>query len=771
VGLAAGIYVIYYAQLEYRYDVFHTNAEQVYRLATARIRDGGETSRFASTFAGVAPAVSNDYPEVEYVARMFKRWRGGVISYGATSFREQGIFHVDSGFFKVFDFPMVHGNADELLGPGVAFVEEQTAVKYFGTDDPVGKRIRFGSVEGIEEYEIRGVVKCPESSSIKFTFLFSYHDLGRIFGTEHLSNWSWLDFHTFIKLRNGTDPADFQAKMPALLRKYKGERGANFNLVLQPLTELYFRSKAEFETGITGNEEVVRIMLVLGIVVVFIVWMNFVNLSTAQALGRAKEVGIRKALGSSRRNLVLQFLSETAILNFIAIVLAFILLWIALPYFNQLTGRPVSFSQLVKDEFWKYVIIFFVGGTAVIGAYPALQLSAFQPLVVLKGFFRPKEGGAWLREGFVGLQALVSFSLIASIMIVVDQLKYVSSRDLGISIERTLVVRTPEVVINYPSYFASIRSFKAELGRNPAVVSISTSADSPGEDVNWIGGTRKLGADPRETASFYRSIIDEDFIRTMDLQVVAGEGFRENHQSHDVLLNETAVAQLGFANAAQSIGQTILSGADTFKVIGVIKDFHQVSPREPIRATLYHLNLETPRLFFVRFSKENSKDVVQAAENTFNRLFPGELFDYYFLDEFYDLQNTDDRRLLSVIGVFCGLAIAVSALGLLGLTWFRVSRQKKELAVRKIVGSSQFQLFFTASKRLFKTTVVGCMIGVPVTWYVMLQWLQGFSVHTHPRFWHFAIALLASLLIALMAVSGYTLKVIKTNPAHQLRQE
>ncbi|HZY82974.1 MAG TPA: ABC transporter permease, partial [Cyclobacteriaceae bacterium] len=766
VGLTAGIYVIYYARLEYTYDVFHENADRVYRVATGRIRDGGEISRFAATFAGLSPALRDEYPEVESVARMFKRWRGGVISYETTRFREQGIFHVDSGFFKVFSFPLIKGSADELLTPGVAFVEEITARKYFGTEDPVGKRIRFGGVDGIEEYEIRGVVRCPENSSIKFTFLFSYNDLARFLGSDHLNNWMWLDYHTFVKLKDGVSAAGFESKLPALLKKYKGERASILSLVLQPLTGIYFKSSAEFETGITGNEDVVRIMLILGITIVVIVWMNFVNLSTSQALSRAKEVGIRKTLGSSKKDLVLQFLAETAVLNLASVVSSFLLLWASLPYLNQLTGRSIEIGQL-----WQYLVLFFICGTFVMGTYPALQLAAFHPLTVLKGFFKPKEGGAWLREGFVALQALVSFSLIASIMIVIDQMKYVSSREIGISIGKTLVVRTPEVVNDYPSYFASIESYKAELGRNPAVVSVSTSADSPGEDVNWIGGTRRLAAEPRESMPVSRSIIDKDFIKAMGLQVIAGVGFDQNHHSHDILLNETGVAQLNFENAAASIGQKVLSGIDTFTVIGVLKDFHQVSPREAIRPTIYHLNLETPRLFFVRFSSNNSHEVVQSAESTFTRLFPGELFDYYYLDEFYDLQNTDDRRLLSVIGVFCGLAIAVSALGLLGLTWFRISRQKKELAVRKIIGSSQWQLFFTASRRLFQTTLIGCLIGVPVTWYMMLQWLQGFSAHTQPQIEHFVIALVASVAIALTAVSGYTLKIIKTNPAHQLRQE
>jgi putative ABC transport system permease protein len=770
IGLTAGIFIIHYARLEFGYDRFHSQSDQVYRVISSRIKDGVEITQFASTFAGAGPAMQAEYPEIESYTRLFKRFRGGIVSYGETHFREQAILHADSGFFKVFSFPLVSGSANDLLAPGYAFVEEQTARKYFGDDNPIGKRITFGSSEGLEDYEIRGVIQCPANSSLKFTFIFSYHNLGRIFGTEHLTNWTWLDFHTFIKLKENTNPADLEKRFPELLKKFRGERASNSKLSLQPLPSIYLKSKAEFETGITGDESTVRILLTLGIVIIVIVWLNFANLSTAHALTRAKEVGIRKTLGSSRLNLMIQFFVETALTNLLALPISGLLLWLLLPYFNLLTGRQLNFADFADQGLWKYLLGFFVIGTLVIGIYPALQLSSFRPVEVLKGFFVPKGQGSFLRELFVGFQALVSFSLVAAILIVVEQLKFVTDKDLVIDLHQTLVVRTPEVVTTREGYYAALNSYKSELLKNTGISQVATSADSPGEDVSWIGGTRRLGAEILESQSFYRLVIDEDFIKAFDLKITAGQNFRANQSTFDVLLNQTGVKALGFENEEASIGERLILGNDTCTVVGIVQDFHQVSPREPIVPTVFHYNRETPRLFFIKFNAAETEDVVKLAQSTFGNLFPNEPFDYYFLDEFFDRQYQQERKLATIITVFCILAVAVSSLGLLGLTWFRVSNQKKELAIRKVIGSTSGQLFYNASERLLKTTLTGCFVGMPVTWYIMQQWLQGFTVHTHPQIWQFGTALACSLLVAFGTISGYTLKVIRSNPVQHLRQ-
>jgi putative ABC transport system permease protein len=771
IGLTAGIYVIHYARIEYGYDKFHYEAKQIYRVVTTRIKDGIELTKFSSTYSGVGPAMKDEYPEVESYTRMVHRWRGGIISYGETRFREQKIYNVDSGFLKVFSFPIIAGSANDLMAPGMAFVEQVTAKKYFGDENPIGKRISFGGVDGNEEYEIRGIVQCPETSSIKFTFLLSYHSLGRFLGTNHLSNWQWLDFHTFVRLKDQTDPKIVESRFPELLKKFRGDRASNSRLSLQQFPEIYLNSKTEFETGLTGDKNTVRILLALGIIIIIIVALNFVNLYTSHAITRAKEVGIRKTLGSSRQNLVVQFLTETATLNLLAMLICVILLWALLPYFNQLAGKSLTFTDFANNYLWKYMVTFLVFGTLGIGAYPALQLSAFRPAEVLKGFFSPKGYGAFLREAFVGFQALVSFSLVAAILIVIDQVRYVNGKDLNIAIENTLVVRAPELVTTPREYISSLDVYKSELSKDTHIMNVCTTADSPGEDVNWIGGTRKLGSEPVDAVSFYRSIIDEDYLETMDLKIVSGEDFRKGQSDHDILINQSGAKAIGFATEESTIGERIIAGIDTFTVRGVVEDFHHVSPREAIAPTLYHFNLETPRLILVKFNSNNPESVVQLAQTAFARLFPNEPFDYYFLDEFFDKQYTIERRLTMIITVFCVLAVIVSALGLLGLTWFRLSVQKKELAIRKILGSSNLQLFIFASRKLFRTTLAGCLIGIPLTWYVMQQWLQSFSVHTHPHVWEFCVALVCSLAIAFLTVTGHTLKIISTNPVNHLKQE
>lgn len=770
IGLTAGIFVLHYAKLEYSYDDFHQRANRTYRITTLRLIDGIPSTHFASTFAAVGPALKSDFPEVEAYTRFFKRHRGGIISHETTRFRETDIWHADSGFFKVFSFPLVKGSMDDFHKPGSAFIEERMVTKYFGDGDPIGKRITFGSMSGVEEYEIRGIIRCPESSSIKFNFIFNYHDLTRIFGTEHESNWAWLDFHTFLVLKENADLTLFDSQLNDFLFRHIGDRAANGALVPQPLTDIYLKSKTQFETGITGNETTVRVLLILGIIILVIVAFNFINLSTSRSLTRAKEVGIRKALGSSRQNLITQFLLETGIINLVAVLCCLLLIALLLPEFSELTQRHLEFLPFLTGDLWKYMTLFLVIGTIVIGFYPALMLSSFRATEVLKGFFSPKGQGAFLREAFVSFQAVVSFSLVASILIVVDQVSFINQKELGITIDQTLVVRTPDVVTG-DQYLSSLTSFKGSLLQDSRVIGVTATVDSPGAHVEWIGGTRKLSSDQSESYSFYRSVVDEDFLKVFGLGMISGSAFTPNQSDHDIIVNEQLIKTMSFPSAEESIGQQLLVGGDTFNIVGVIEDFHQVSPREAIAPTIYHYMLESPRLFMIRYESSQTESIVQLAENAFHQFFPNVPFDYYFLDEYFEKQYDQEKRLTTIISVFCVLAVVVSTLGLLGLTWFRLARQKKELAIRKIIGSTDLQLFINASRRLLINTTIGCIIGIPLTWYVMAGWLETFSYHTHPKLWEFALALVSSLLIALLSISGHTLKVIRTNPVNHLRQE
>lgn len=771
VGLTAGILVLHYARLEYDLDTFHKDHDRIYRVATARIRDGAEVSRFATTFAGVGPALQADYPEIENYTRLFLRSRGGIVTWdaGNVRFREKGLFNVDSGFFRVFSFPVIAGNPEELNAPGTAFLEEQTAKRYFGDTNPIGQRITFGTIEGTEEYEVRGVVRCPQNSSIRFTFLLSYHNLGHFFGREHYSNWNWLDFHTFIKVRQHVDPHQIENRFPDLLKKFRGDRAANSKLILQPLQDLYLKSSMEFETGLTGDEGVVRILIILGIIVLAIVGFNFINLSTAQSFTRAREVGIRKTLGSPQLHLILQFLTETAMIHLLAILLSLLLLGLSLPWFGVLTGRTLLFVPFLQTDLWIYLAIFFVCGTLIIGLWPAYQLSSFRPATVLKGQFTPGTKGFAMRQVFVGFQALVSFSLVVAILIILDQVEFLRSRDIGFRIQNALVIPTPSVVNNRDTYLSSLSTFKSEMLKNGHVQQVATAADAPGSEVGWISGVRKVSSPVLESTSMYRADIDEGLVSALGLTVVAGQNFQPGMTPHDVLLNESALKVLSLG-ASESIGQRILCGSDTFTVVGVLRDFHQVSPREPVSATVYHYTLETPRWFIVPFTGEEDA-IIRLAEQTYKQIFPGDFFDFQLLEERYDKQYQLERQLATIMMVFCGLAVAVSALGLLGLTTFTLSRRKKELAIRKVVGSSEWQLYGHASGSIFRTTLIGCLIGVPLTTGLMNNWLNGFSQHTSVQAWMFLVAGIVSMMVALSAVTGYTLKIIRTNPVLHLRSE
>ncbi len=773
IGLTAAIFVIHYARMEFDLDRFHADNEMIYRIATARISDGVEMNRFATTFAGAGPAIKSDYPEVASFTRLFYRSRGGIVSLAGsdTRFREQHLYNVDSGFFNVFSFPIIKGQPSDLFAPSAAFVEETTARKYFGDADPIGQRITFGTVEGLEEYEIRGVVRCPENSSIRFTFLLSYHGLDHFFGKEQYTNWAWLDFHTFVKLHPGTVAVKLEQQLPAVLKKYRGDRASNSRLLLQKLPDIYLQSAMEFETGKTGDAALVKILMVLGFVLLAIVGLNFVNLSTAQSFARAREVGIRKTLGSKSSQLIVQFLTEVGLTNLIAVALSMMLIWLALPYFNILTGRQLEFEGFLTGDLWKYDAVFLVVGTLIIGIWPAVHLSTFRPVVVLKGGIQSSGQGQLWRRCFVGFQAFVSFSLVAVILVILDQVNFVKQQDIGINIDNTLVVHTPSVVTGYSNYMSSIASFKNEMMKDGRVAEVSAAADCPGKEVGWISGTRKLGAPLSEGFSIYRADIDEAFGPMMNLTFLAGKNFNNSDQRRDVFINESSMVQFNIRTPDDAIGQRMIVGSDTMTITAVVRDYHQLSPRDPVSPTLYQNSVETPSWFLIRHDGTNPEQIVKSSQAAFAKLFPTDFFDYFFLDEYYDRQYQFERRLALIMLVFCVLAVIVSSLGLLGLTWFTVSRRRKELAIRKVVGSTELQLYRQASGHIFLTTLAGCIIGIPVTIFLMSEWLNTFAQHTTIKWWVFGVAAAMALLVALVCVTGFTLRVIRTNPVVYLRHE
>ena len=471
IGIAASLLILQYVKDELSFDDFHTKGENIYRVEFDAYRDGKQIFKCATAFPKVAPMLKADFPEVEDATRLYLRYGGGVVRYNDVAIKEENLFQAEQNFFSIFSYPLLNGVA-KLDQPNTAIVEKQTARKYFGDADPVGKRIKFGDRE---EYEITGVMESPENSHLKFSFLLSYPTLVTLWGEQFENAWGWYDFYNYALLKPGSDPKALEAKFPAFIDKY----GANNNqgikesertrFVLQPLGEIHLYSDLIQEAQVNGNGTAVYFLMIIALFILVIAWVNYINLSTARAVERAKEVGIRKAIGAHKAQLIRQFIAESCVINFVAAMLGLVLVYAAIPAFNEMADKHLTYSVFADINLWLALGGLFLIGSMLSGLYPAFVLSSYQPVKVLKGLMKGSREGLFLRKGLVVGQFIFSVGLIAGTIIVYRQLQFMQHRDLGINIDQTLVINAPGFLIYDSLYGNYLRVYKNSIATHPEV--------------------------------------------------------------------------------------------------------------------------------------------------------------------------------------------------------------------------------------------------------------------------------------------------------------
>lgn len=771
IGLASALLILQYVKDELSYDDFHENANDIYRVQYDFFRDGSNVFECATAFPKVAPAMKQDFPEVANACRLFLRYGGGVIRYGDISIKEDNVFTADQSFFEIFSYPLISGNrATALKEPNTAVVEEQTAKKYFGNEDPIGKRIRFGNQE---DYEITGVMRSPENSHLKFTFLFSYPTLTRIIGNDFEEAWGWYDFYNYVLLKPGSDPKALEAKFPEFIKKYGGEDDAGKTVFrLQHLPDIHLYSNLIQEARVNGNGRSVYFLMVIASIILVIAWVNYVNLATARATERAKEVGVRKSIGAAKSQLMLQFLSESFIVNIASVVLAILLLILAIPFFNTLSGKELTISILSDIYFWFSIIVFFLLGSLFSGMYPAFVLSSFHPVKVLKGAVKGSREGLFLRKGLVVLQFAASVGLIAGTLIVYQQLKFMEQRDLGIDIEHSLVVNGPGVV--YDSLYKSqVNAFRNELLRHPSITKVAGSTEIPGNLIYWTNGGRRIGGD-QESTIMYRIGVDYEFFDAYKNKFLAGRGYHPSYtaDSASIVLNRKAVEVLGFASAEEAVGGKVRIGRDTLTVIGVIENYHQEGLKSDFRQTAFSYQAAPREYFTLKISSADLSQTLAFAKEKFTAAFPGNPFNYFFLDNFFTRQYQQENQFGKVFTFFAVLAIGVASLGLFGLASFTAAQRTKEIGIRKVLGSSVSSIFLLLSRDFLKLVVIANFIAIPFIWWLMDSWwLNQFAFRIDIGAWIFVLATIITTGIALFTVSYQSISAATANPVKSLRYE
>lgn len=774
IGMAAFLFIMLYVQYQRSYDKFNTNAERIYRLRYERTDADGQAVRFASCCPPGGLLVRESLPEVEKVARLFRLM--ATVSHGEKNFYEERMYFAEQEFFQLFDFKFIHG--DKFTGikePNKAFISKSAALKYFGSKNPVGEYI---SVDRKTDYKIEGVFEdIPENSHLKFDILLSYQNLLMRFGQDVEQSWGDSGWFTYLLFKPGADIKAFNRKLTKLLDDGINQDFKAYNLrvdlKLQPLISIHLNSNYQQEYEVNGNADTVSFLSIIAYLIILIAWVNYINLSTAHSLSRAKEVGLRKTVGASRLQIMVQFFIETIIINIAALLITFCLILLLHPAFCNLTNTSPNYGLWSHGWFWMYSMILFFAGIFLSGLYPVLLLSSFKPAEVLKGKFGAAKKGFNFRKILVLGQFTLAIALITCTLAVLNQLNFMKSQNLGFDKEQIIVLRAPRV--RDAGFAGKLSTFKEQLLTNPVFSSFSVVTEVPGKQILWdAGGIHRVGTENNKN---YQIVgVDYDFAELFKLKFTAGRNFSKDFPSDTsaLLLNEMAAVWLGFRSPEEAVNQQVIYWGKTYNVVGILKNYHQQSLKNEFEPHIYRL-MPTGRdlraCFTVKLSATDNTAAIAELQKQYTSFFPGNPFEYFFLDEYFNRQYKADELFGTVFGIFSFLAIFITCIGVLGLSYYVVTQRTKEIGVRKVLGAGVSQIVFLFIKEYLLLIILAFIIAAPVAYYAIISWLESFAVKMQPSLIMFLIPLLIVASVTVFTICSHTIKAAFANPVNSLRYE
>jgi putative ABC transport system permease protein len=782
IGMTCCLLIFHYVSYEKSYDNFHKDAGDIVRLRIDRYKKGALSWKSATVYPAIAPTMKKDFPEVQNFCRLIDA--EFLITNDATQekYRETQGYFADAAILRMFDIRLQQGNpANALVGPDKMILSQSMAKKYFGNENAIGKQLTIKYDGGSHNYDISGVFRdYPSNSHLDIQYLVSYDAFKKLLDNPEdpaETAWGWYDFYTYIQLKPGTDQQQFAAKIPAFSDRYMNntERARKNNnrteIQIMPLTDIHLYSNFNQEAEVNGNGQAVGFLFLVAIFIIGIAWINYINLATARSVERAKEVGVRKVMGALRTDLIKQFLTESFLLNLVALLLSAGIFLLLVTPFDRFTGHPDTHITL-SPHYWQLFALLFAGGTLLSGLYPAFVLSGFQPIKVLKGMFKSSTSGLLLRKGLIVLQFTTSVVLIAGTIIVYRQVSFMRDQKLGANIDQTLVLegaRSQEDSL----YKTIFQPFKTSLLQQPGVKQLAASSNVMGQEIYWTNTHKRINAEGDNGVTLYNMAIDYDFLPLFDMKLAAGRNFSKDFgtDKKGVLLNEKAIAVLGFGNAKEAIGQKINSGSDTNTVVGVLADYHHQGLQKAIEPMIFRLGQDVRSFYSIKVSATNLPATITAIKKEWDSYFPADPFSYTFLDETFSQQYKADILFGKVFGIFAFLAIMIACFGLLGLSAYNVIQRTKEIGIRKVLGASAQSILVLLSKDFMKLIIVSLVLAIPVGWYIMHQWLQDFAYRISIGWWVFAIAGVLSLLIALFTIVLQAAKAVVENPVKSLRSE
>ncbi|QKZ12804.1 ABC transporter permease [Spirosoma sp. KUDC1026] len=784
-GITAFVFILEYVAYERSFNQFHKNLPTLYRLLT-QSKSGDIWSAMSPP---VGPLAKEKLPEVRNFCRIAENSANGIVSFpearSLQSFRESKLAYADASFFTLFTFPLIKGTATTaLVQPNTVALSQSQAHKCFGAQNPIGQTLTLNNQFGKTLYTVTAVyADIPQNSDLSFDAVFALQTLANPANLNG-NDWARLDsfygtyLTTFLELPERTPgvPADYkalEAKINTLAKQRNPDEQNRF--IVQPATTLHLASSLSDDYQTSGSLGFVYILSGIAGLVLLIAWFNYVNLSTAGALKRAKEVGVRKVIGAGPGQLIGQFLGESLLLNGLGFLLALLLVTVLQSSFNEFIQKDLSLDKLDLDGFWLVGLALLLIGAIASGGYVAFTMTSFQPIQTLKGTYQGGKNG-WLRKTLVVAQFSASIALVIATLVLYRQLQYMQNKDLGVRLTQRVVIKGPALAQN-GSFTPATAVLEDELSQLPYVKSFCQTSIVPGNFYNFTadGITKQNPRPGDDKKSYSMGIIDDRFLTTYEIKLIAGRNFTTQEaelgyeKSAKVMINETGARQLGFASAGQSVGQR-LNWGQAFEIVGVIADYHHQGLQQAIQPVVF-LPRRSVSDLTVQLTTNQVQDKLTQLEQLYKAAYPGNPFEFFFADENYNRQYQNERQYSRVFTVGSALAIFIACLGLFGLATFTTEQRTKEIGVRKVLGASVVSIVTLLSKDFLKLVFVAIGIASPLAYYGMHRWLQDFAYKVDITWWVFALAGLFAVGIAVLTVSLQSAKAALVNPVKSLRSE
>ncbi|MGN6196353.1 MAG: ABC transporter permease [Ginsengibacter sp.] len=771
VGLAACLLIGVYINHELSYDEFNVNADRIVR-ATMEYKNSGTVNFTANTGTKPGPQFKRTFPSIEEYVRTYITHR--VIKNGDKVFDESNVLYADQPFFKIFSFPIIEGNAATALNaPDKIVITKSMAKKYFGNQDAINKTLSIGD----KDFRVSAICEdVSQNSQIKFDFATQFANLNNV-KDETWWTANWITYF-LVKDKKGISQLQRQINSYMKTPEVRADAGLEGNdylaYHLEPFTKVHLYSKLP---GFEPNSSITYIYMLalIALLILIIACANYTNLATAQSAGRSGEIGMRKVMGASKRQVFFQFISESSVITFLAAALAFLLSVFLIPYFNEVTGKHFTTDILMQPVPVIALILFTVAVSFFAGMYPALVLSGTQIMGVLKKGFSFTGGNNLLRKTLIVAQFGISIFLIIYTVIILQQMHFMQTKNLGYDKDHVVVLPIGGQMMK------NFESLKAAFSLVPGVEAVTASYDTP-ENVQWGDGITAVDEKGKHGISLNAMPVDLDFTKTLKMQMIAGRDFQQsdfgmmdtaiNYKNYQqpFIINETLAKKIGW-NRQQSIGKTIEKGTVTGPVVGVVKDFNFTSLHNPIGPMLIFLNRDFSRDYMIRINGNNAKQTLAGLESVWKQRIPERPFSYHFLDEDYNKLYLSEQKISGLFGVASALAIVLACLGLFGLAAFTTVQRTKEIGIRRVLGANISSITLLIAKNFLQLIGIAILIAIPLAWWAGNKWLQDFAYRIPVQAYIFIIVALITVLLALCTVSYHSVKASLMNPVKSLRSE